>query len=596
MNKNINNHRTFHLTPQSFFLKSNNVKCYLCLILILFYLISISLIQCEGQFLPLLFPQAYQLITIPRFVPNQVILFFEPGTRLVQILTLYDFYGLKEISASPISGARIVLTPPFVNLQELIVLLNMEAMVLLAEPNYIGQVSLIPNDPFFRYQWHLSIINLENAWNLSTGLGVTVGVLDTGVAYENFDIYALAPDLSGTKFVAGWDFVNDDANPDDDNGHGTHITGTIAQTTNNFYGCAGVAFNATIMPVKVMDSNGNGGLTDIVDGIYFAVNNGAKVINMSFGFGNNPTLSLETAVNYAYNNGVVMVCSAGNKGTDLPNYPASYPICISVSGVRYDLTLGDYSNYGPDIDICAPGGDLTVDQNLDGFPDGILQQSHDGTNFTVFNFLLGRGTSWSAAHVTGVVALMQSLSGSILTPAEIDLILKQTAIDLGTLGWDQYFGYGLVDAYAALLATVQATIATAEAIISTNILLSSSIAPLLPLSLPANTSPLIQNQPAINPVASINGDIFTGGTAYSLYPSLFQLPQQSYQLQLLQQLNQYQPIQKSYFPFFYNPLFFSSSLLSSSLWAYPAAFLLASYSSLSPLSLLFSTNLDLYSL
>jgi serine protease len=465
-----------------------------------------------------------------------VILYFEPGTNLAQILSLYALYGLKEISSSPLSGARVVLTPPVPDLNILIVRLNMEAIVLLAEPNFIGQVAFIPNDPYYRYQWNFRTINAETAWDLSTGLGVVVAVLDTGVAFENFDIYAQAPDLSGTSFTAGWDFVNDDANPDDDAGHGTHITGTIAQTTNNLYGCAGVAFNATIMPVKVMDSNGNGALTDIVNGIYFAVNNGAKVINMSFGFGDNPTLSLETAVNYAYNNGVTMVCSAGNKSTDLPNYPASYPVCISVSGVRYDLTLGDYSNYGAEIDVCAPGGDLTVDQNLDGYPDGILQQSHDGSNYTVFNLLLGKGTSWSAAHVSGTIALMQSISGGILSPAQVDQILKQTALDLGVPGWDQYYGYGLVNAYAAVVASNQATIATAEALFLSSSLLSSNLlSPNLFLSsipqfLPAQTqiiNPILvnQGQSSNNPIATINGDL---SPLNSLFTASYPFPLQTY--------------------------------------------------------------------
>lgn len=535
------------------------------LYLVLLLCIILFLRSVNAQVLPILFPYPISPIQVPRFVPNQAIIFFKPGVTMLQILSLYSFYGLKEISISPISGARTVFTPPLINLQELIVRLNMEAIVLLAEPNFISRVEFIPNDPYYSYQWHLRIINIENAWNLSTGLGSVVAVLDTGVAFENFDIYAQAPDLSGTRFVAGWDFVNNDANPDDDNGHGTHITGTIAQTTNNFYGCAGVAFNATIMPVKVMDSTGNGGLTDIVDGIYFAINNGAQIINMSFGFGNNPTLSLETAVNYAYNNGVTMVCSAGNNSTNLPNYPASYPICISVSGVRYDLTIGDYSNYGTEIDICAPGGDLTVDQNLDGFPDGILQQSHDGTNFTTFSFLLGKGTSWAAAHVSGVIALMQSTSGGLLSPADIDLILKQTAVDLGTAGWDQYYGYGLVDSYAALLATTQATIATAEAIIASTI-------PLVPLSQSLATSTLQQPQNTtglFNPIAIINGDLSPLASYYLTSPSQ---TQQTYSdilsnpLYLLLSSLNYSTVIPSYNYFYLTPFFYLNPLNPYSLF------------------------------
>ncbi|MEW6378003.1 MAG: S8 family serine peptidase [bacterium] len=392
----------------------------------------------------------------PITAPQEVLIKFRPGVINNQILAVLIRYQLTEISFSPYSGIRRCLLPAQIPINQAVSSLRAEPSILYAEPNWLGYAHLIPNDPFLPYQWHLPMMNINAAWDISIGGGVVVAELDTGVSFENFDIYGLAPDLAGTSFVPGYDFVNDDPNPDDDEGHGTHIAGTIAQTTGNGLGCAGGAFGATIMPVKVMDSTGSGTLTDIVDGIYYAANNGAKIINMSLGFGDNPTLALEDAVNYAYDSGCLLICSAGNAGTNTPNYPASYPACISVSGVRYDLTLGSYSNYGLDIDLCAPGGDLTLDQNLDGYPDGILQQSHDGTNFTNFGFYMGRGTSWAAANVTAVAALVISASGGILAPADVRSILETTARDLGTAGWDEYFGWGLVDAYAAVNAAVAA--------------------------------------------------------------------------------------------------------------------------------------------
>lgn len=392
----------------------------------------------------------------PVTAPQEILLKFRPGVINNQILAVLVRYQLTEISFSPYSGIRRCLLPAQIPINQAIASLRAEPAILYAEPNWLGYAHLIPNDPFWPYQWHLPMMNINAAWDISNGGGVVVAELDTGVSFENFDIYGLAPDLAGTSFVPGYDFVNDDPNPDDDEGHGTHIAGTIAQTTGNGLGCAGAAFGATIMPVKVMDSTGSGTLTDIVDGIYYAANNGAKIINMSLGFGDNPTLVLEDAVNYAYNSGCLIICSAGNAGTNTPNYPASYPVCISVSGVRYDLTLGSYSNYGLDIDLCAPGGDLIVDQNLDGYPDGILQQTHDGTNFTNFGYYMGRGTSWAAANATAVAALVISASGGGLGPADVRSILETTARDLGTAGWDQYFGWGMVDAYAAVNAAVAA--------------------------------------------------------------------------------------------------------------------------------------------
>jgi len=450
----------------------------------------------------------------PAIIPQEILLKFKMGTLENQIWAIYAEYGLREISFSPYSRIRrcYVLSP--ISSTQIVALLRAEPLILYAESNLLGQVNLLPNDPLLGYQWHLGAMNMDFAWDISTGSGVIVAVLDTGVACENFDIYSLAPDLASTSFVAGYDFVNDDPNPDDDEGHGTHITGTIAQSTNNLFGGAGGAFGATIMPVKVMDNVGNGTLTDIIDGIYFAVNNGAYILNLSLGFGDNPTLSLEEAVNYAADNGCLLICSAGNYSTNLPNYPGAYPACISVSGVRIDRTLGDYSNYGPSIDLCAPGGDLTVDQNFDGYPDGILQQSHDGENFQNFGFYMGKGTSWAAANVSAVAALVVSASAGALTASEVRSILESTAQDLGTVGWDEYYGWGMVDAYAAVKAAV-ATVAPAQVLGSRVALMngfasaaSFPVMPVFPLPIVSRvleTNLAASFQQSQNLMATING-------------------------------------------------------------------------------------------
>ena len=155
--------------------------------------------------------------------------------------------------------------------------------------------------------------------------------------------YAQAPDLAETCFVDGYDFINSDEHPNDDNSHGTHVAGTIAQSTDNDIGVAGIAFNSCLMPVKVLDNNGDGNYYDIINGIYFAVNNGAKVINMSLG-GLYYSESLEIAVNHAYNNGVTVIAAAGNDGLSSLRYPAAYNNVISVGATRYDETLAYYSN------------------------------------------------------------------------------------------------------------------------------------------------------------------------------------------------------------------------------------------------------------
>src|SRR3989338_5669369 len=322
-----------------------------------------------------------------------------------------------------------------------------------AEPNYIAHAFMVPNDPFYSYQWNFSKIGMESAWNVSNGSGVTVAIVDTGVAYENYSQsrktkYYLAPDLTNTAFVSGYDFVNDDTHPNDDNGHGTHVAGTVAGSTNNELGVAGIAYGASIMPVKVLDRNGYGTYADVADGIRFAVDHGAKVINLSLG-GPSPPAYLEEAVAYAHDNRVTVIAATGNDGSVNTSYPAAYDNhVIAVGATRYDDTLAYYSNYGPSIDLVAPGGDLNVDQNNDGYGDGVLQQTFQGRTDS-FTYWFFQGTSMAAPHVAGVAALVVA-NGNAATPDEVRAALQESATDLGATGRDNTYGYGLVDATAAL--------------------------------------------------------------------------------------------------------------------------------------------------
>jgi len=325
--------------------------------------------------------------------------------------------------------------------------------VIFAEPNYLVQAFFIPNDPYYSYQWFLENpvnhgINIASAWDITKGANVKVAIIDTGIAYENYSSYLQAPDLAQTCFLAGYDFVNDDSHPNDDNGHGTHLAGVIAQGTNNNYGVAGIAFKSCLMPIKSLDRTGSGSYADVADGIYWAADHGAQIINLSLG-GSQSSDALKEAVKYAYEKGVVVIAAAGNDNANYIAYPAAYDdYVIAVGATQADQQRAPYSNYGSSLDLVAPGGNLSIDQNKDSYGDGILQQSFSSSP-TSFGYYFREGTSMASPIVAGVAALVISQNQN-LTPSQVRQALEQTAKDLGAQGKDNYYGWGLVDAYAAL--------------------------------------------------------------------------------------------------------------------------------------------------
>jgi len=272
--------------------------------------------------------------------------------------------------------------------------------------------------------------------------------MESGAGAWETTRYQRAPDLNASTFTTGYDFVNNDSHPNDDNGHGTHVTGTIAQATNNAFGVAGIAFNTTIMPVKVLNAAGTGTYSMIANGIYYATDQGAKIINMSLG-GIYPSSTLENALAYAHSYGVTIFAAAGNGNTTPVDYPARYnAYCIAVGATQYDKTRAPYSNYGSSLDIVAPGGNTGVDQNGDGLADGVLQMTFGNTPVD-WAYWFYQGTSMSTPHAAGVAALLLAQNPG-LTPYQIRYILESTAIDLGSPGRDDYYGYGLINAPAAL--------------------------------------------------------------------------------------------------------------------------------------------------
>ena len=308
-----------------------------------------------------------------------------------------------------------------------------------------------PNDPKFKYQWHLNQINTPAAWKRNQGEGVIVAVIDTGVSYANYKkgrkVFRAVPDLAQTEIVPGYDFVNNRKLALDDHGHGTHVAGTIAQSTNNGIGVAGVAFKAKIMPLKVLSARGFGNVADIAEAVRFAANNGAKVINMSLG-GPRPSKILADAVTYAHKKGVLVVCAAGNEGSNKVGFPAGYPEAFAVAATQFDRKTTFYSNYGKEIAIAAPGGNTRVDQNNDGMPDGVLQNTIKIGKPAENDYLLFMGTSMAAPHVAGVAALV--VASGVTKPEAVAKVLTSTAKHPEKKKWDERYGAGIVDAEAAV--------------------------------------------------------------------------------------------------------------------------------------------------
>jgi serine protease len=399
------------------------------------------------------------------YAPDQIIVKFKEGVLNNNEDSLNSLLGTEVIDSNLYSRVKLLRIPEGKTVPEMVETYSRETIVEYAEPNYIYHITWSPDDTRYSEQWNFGHINLETAWDLDTTApnyggdpSIIVAIVDTGVAYENYSSYTQAPDLANTHFTAGYDYVHSDAHANDDNGHGTHVCGTIAQSTNNALGVAGIAFNTTIMPVKVLDEDGYGYVSWVANGIYYAVNHGARIINMSLG-GTGTSTTLRNAVANAYTHGVVVVCSAGNDYThgNPASYPAAYDdYCIAVGATRYDNTHAYYSTTGSYVDIVAPGGDVTVDQDSNGHPDGILQQTFATEGVpNVFDYEYYQGTSMACPHVVGVAALLLAKNPT-WTPDQVRNALQRTATDLGTAGRDDVYGWGLLNAAAALSVTPMA--------------------------------------------------------------------------------------------------------------------------------------------
>jgi serine protease len=410
------------------------------------------------------------------YVPGQLLVRFQGGAE--HVVDLPDGVGLATAERA----------------------LNDNPAVAYAVPNYVAHASAIPNDPglagvpggWQRTQWNFlpcgslcgetpaqyqarGGLNAPEAWDIlkqrgaAGGRGARVAVLDTGVAYMTKKPgFRKSPDFARKQFLPGYDFVDHDRTPLDEDGHGTHVTGTIAERTGNHFGLTGLAWRARIMPVRVLDADGFGTARNIAKGIRWAANHRAQVINMSFEFslGVNSCGKIKgicSAVKYAFKKGALVVAAAGNENGEPVAFPAGAPHVIGVGRTTKDACLAGDSRTGSGLDLVAPGGGYPA-LNTCGTDDSlftrgvpIFQLTFDGRGFTHFGYPGGyEGTSMAAAHVSGVAAMVIASHVVGRSPTAVECQLEATArrsdSQLGQPYDQRLFGAGLVDAAAAVRA------------------------------------------------------------------------------------------------------------------------------------------------
>ena len=364
-------------------------------------------------------------------VPGEIAVHVRDDVSDADLADVESTYGLHPNSAwsrahDKLETARV----PLADESGLLDRLSKDPRIEAAEPMEVMRATFIPDDPLYAKQWHLTRVGAEQAWEYTCGDGVTVAVVDTGVACYDKGPFSRGTDLSGTRCENGYNFVHDTTDAYDDQGHGTHVAGTVAQTTNNGKGTAGLAYCARLMPVKVLNRNGWGTLADVAEGIRYAADNGAQVINLSLG-GSGKSKILEEAVEHALSKGVVVVAAAGNSGRAV-GYPAAYEGVIAVSATDSNDNIAWFSSRGPQVVIAAPGVAVTQQTICDG-----------GKNkceiFGTFN-----GTSMASPHVAGAAAMMIGLG--VGGPDAVREALTSSAVHKDD---PKLFGAGILDTASA---------------------------------------------------------------------------------------------------------------------------------------------------
>jgi len=417
------------------------------------------------------------------FVPGEVIVKFAPTLSLQSVRRL-EVAGVSLQAVRPLALPSVQLYRSEAGRAETLKLvraLNRRPDVLYAQPNYISKALNVPNDEFYPLQWHYPALNLPQAWDLTTGSSETVvAVVDTGILYDPADPSRSHPDFAG-RVLPGYDFISDPTYAGDGDGrdpnafdegtfatnglHGSHVAGTVGASSNDGYGAAGVDWNARLLPIRALGVDGAGNNADIYEGVLWAAGfdisgvptnpSPAQIINLSLSTSATCPPVIQEVIDEVSARGAIVVVAAGNANVDAGGeFPASCAGVITVGATDIQGARAPYSNYGATVDVMAPGGDVSVDRNGDGYPDGVLSASQDPETGEFLSVFLD-GTSMAAPHVAGVVSLMKALR-SELTGDEALTLLRSTARPLSAAQCNRPLaedcGAGLVDAYAALQA------------------------------------------------------------------------------------------------------------------------------------------------
>lgn len=372
------------------------------------------------------------------FVPGELLVKFKPAVAGQSARQRASQAGVTAVETLPaIDVVAIRVTPG----QEASVIQRLQARsdVEFVEPNYRAYAQEFPSDLDYASQWGLPKIELTTAWDVTRGNSdVVVAVIDTGIDLQHPDLNC-ATSTGQSKLVSGWNFVDNSNNPDDNNGHGSHVAGIIAACTDNAAGVAGVAPDIRLLPLKALNDSGNGAYADVADAIIYAANNGAKIVNLSLG-GASSSSTLAAAVQYAYSRGVLVVAASGNAGQPTIYYPAAYTQAVAVGSTTPSDTRSYFSNYGDGLDVVAPGSNIISTVPVP-----------PGTSYQDYGYAYKSGTSMASPHVAGLAALIWSVAPD-LTHDEVRAAILSTTDDLGSQGFDPDYGYGRINALKALVA------------------------------------------------------------------------------------------------------------------------------------------------